>query len=570
MQHHVEEFSVADVRHTLAEVLRVVSGRRWYFLFPFFAVATMAFLASHWVPRKYSATTVIKREHDPVLAGMMGRSWTEPYTEIGQRMVAELTNPILITHVLADLDLPEGSSRFDNGELTPASQEARTKLADLVALGLTTKSLEASPNRDVVSLSLVLTDRRHQTDILRCLRDKYMAQTKKRTIEVLRGMEAFLVNQSERSRTELADLQKKLVELELKFPGIDPAATDPTKAQETALTLEKVDFERRIESAKTLIEQLADRLAHSCLTANGPPDGRPVRLPQAPNTRYFELRQQIEKIERDIADAKAVRMMTDAHPAVIELNRSLAVRRFELVQTPTTIDRRSDATTAISANTLMLAVQNAELQLSEAEAKLQTAEARLHEISDRVAKIQDGRVLAAGQRDEYLGISQKADRVREELTSWQQNLGPIRRVVTLESGNRGIHFTTVQEMVSAPRPNSPDALIVIVACLAIGVAVGGLVVLLAELFDRSFQTVKHLSTTLGIPVIESIDEILTQSAHRQRMIRRLVTLPIAVLVLMTVMSIAGLMAFLSLQNPIAYERVKSSPTSVIQVLMEQT
>lgn len=568
MQHHVDEFSVADVRHTLSEALRVVAFRRWYFLFPFFVAAAAAFIASHWVPRKYSAATVIKREHDPVLASIMGRQWTEPYAEIRQRMPAELTNPELIQHVLADLDLPEGSTRFENGELTPDSLEARAKLVVLVALGLTTKSLEASPNRDVVSLSLILPDRTHQTEILRHLRDQYIAQTKKRTIEVMRGMEAFFVQQSERCRTELAGQQKKLVELEFKYPGIDPSTVDPTQTQETALTLEKIDVERQMESLKTQIRQLTDRLAHSCVTANGSPDGHPVRLPQSPNPRYLELRQQIDKIERDLADAKAVRMMTDEHPMVVELYRSLAARRAELVTTPTTVDRQTD-TLMTSADSLMAAAQNAEFQLSEAEAKLQTAENRLVELSDRVAKIQDRRVLVAGQREEYLAIKQKADRARDELTTWAQNLNPLRHVVTLESDNRGIHFSTVQDVVAQPKPHSPDALLVVAACLAIGVAAGALVVLIAELLDRSFRTVKHLSTSLGIPVIESVDEILTQTACRRRMIRRFVVLPTTAVLLMAVLSVAGVMAYLSLHNPVGYERVKSSPTSVAQVLFEQ-
>lgn len=566
MQHHVDEFSVADVRHTMAEVWRVVSGRRWYFLFPFFTVAMIAFIASHWVPRKFSATTVIKREHDPVLASMMGRQWSEPYAEIRRTMVADLTNPELISQVLTDLDLPEGLTRFDNSELTPESREARSKLADLVAQGLTTKSLEASPNRDVVSLSLVLPDRTHQIEILRRLRDQYIAQTRKKTLEVMRGVESFFSRQSEQCRGELAAQQKKLVELESKYPGIDPGSVDPTQSQETALTLEKLDLERQSESLKSQIKHLTDRLAHSCVTANGPLDGHPVRLPQAPNPRFLELRQQIEKIERDISDAKTVRMMTDEHPAVIELRRSLAARRTELLETPTTIARPSDS--GIPTDALMSAAQTVELQLSDAETRLQTIEGRLQDLSAQVLKIQDGRIVAAGHREEYLAIKQKADRAREELTTWTQNLGPLRHVVTLENDNRGIHFSTVQDVVAIARPNSPDALLVIAACLAIGAAAGGLVILFAELFDRSFQTVKHLSSSLGIPVIESIDEILTPSSHRRRMIRQLVALPAAAFLLMTAMSVAGVMAYLSLENPAGYARVKRSPTSVVQVLME--
>ncbi|HKQ48724.1 MAG TPA: hypothetical protein VJZ71_11700 [Phycisphaerae bacterium] len=567
MQHHIEEFSVADVRHTLAEVWRVIAARRWCFLFPFLAVATLAFTASLWVPRKYSATTVIKREHDPVLASMMGKAWSEPYAEIRQRMAAELTHPDLIQHVLAELDLPEGLSRFENGELTPDAQAAQKEMAEEIAQGLATKSLEASPNRDVVALTLVLSDRSHQAAILRELRDQYIARTKKRTIEVMRGVEAFLLTQSERCRTELAEHQRNLVELEYQFPGIDPVATDPTLAQEAVLLHEKVDLERQLQALEAQFQQWTDRLAHSCVTANGTPDGRPIRLPQAPNPQYLELRQQIEKLERELTDAKSVRMMTNEHPIVVELHRSLAARRSELGQTPVTVDRSAPVISGPDGP--MAAAQNAEFQLADLEARLQSAESRHREVSYQIAKIQDGRILAGGRREEYLGIKQKSDRAREEMATWTQHLGPLRRVVTLESDNRGIHFSTVQDVVAEARPQSPDALLVMAACLAIGAAAGGLSVLVRELMDRSFRTVKHLSTSLGIPVIESIDEIMTQTSHRRRLIRTLVTVPAAAALMLSVTSATGVMAYLSLKDPIGYERVKSTPTSVVEVLLEQ-
>ena len=445
----------------------------------------------------------------------------------------------------------------------------RNKLAESVALGLTAKSLESSSHRDVVSLALVLPDRAHYAEILRGLRDKYIAQTKKRTIEVLRGVEAFLLRQSDQSRTDFAGYQKKLSDLESQFPGIDPGATDPTVAQETALALEKIDLERQTESLKVQSRHWTDRLEISSVTANGSQDGRPVRRPQAPNPRFFDLRQQIEKIERDLSDAKSVRMMTDEHPVVVRLSRSLSTRRAELECVPAMVDRQIDATSTSAADSWMAAAQHADLQISEAEAKLQTAENRMGEISQKMARLQDERILAAGHREEYLSIKQKADRAREELTTWTQNLSPLRHIVTLENDNRGIHFSTVQDVVANPRPNSPDALLVVVACLAIGIASGGLSVLLRELFDRSFRTVKHLSSSLGIPVIESIDEIMTQTTHRQRRVRRLITLPATALVLTIFLSATGLMAYLSIQNPNGYERVKTSPTSVFEVLLEQ-
>ena len=63
--HHFDEFSVTDIRHTLGEVWRVVRDRRWFFLLPFLGVSTVALIASLWVPRQWTVSTIIRRSTIP-------------------------------------------------------------------------------------------------------------------------------------------------------------------------------------------------------------------------------------------------------------------------------------------------------------------------------------------------------------------------------------------------------------------------------------------------------------------------------------------------------------------------
>src|SRR3989442_3423561 len=118
MQHHIDEFSVTDLRHTLTEVWRVVTDRRRWFLLPFCIVTTLACLASHVVPRRYTATTLFERDNDPVLAGLLGQRWTQAYEEQRQRIDADLADKAAILEILAELNLPRGLPRDDSGALT--------------------------------------------------------------------------------------------------------------------------------------------------------------------------------------------------------------------------------------------------------------------------------------------------------------------------------------------------------------------------------------------------------------------------------------------------------------------
>ncbi|MFQ5411403.1 MAG: hypothetical protein ACE5EC_03875, partial [Phycisphaerae bacterium] len=87
--HQIDELSVTDIRHTLHEMWRVINERRWYFVFPMCTVSTIAFLCALMIPRVYRASTVIKREHDPVFETVGDKQWTKPYQEIRARIDEE-------------------------------------------------------------------------------------------------------------------------------------------------------------------------------------------------------------------------------------------------------------------------------------------------------------------------------------------------------------------------------------------------------------------------------------------------------------------------------------------------
>jgi hypothetical protein len=167
--------------------------------------------------------------------------------------------------------------------------------------------------------------------------------------------------------------------------------------------------------------------------------------------------------------------------------------------------------------------------------------------------------MAVEHRQDYLVLRQKADSLNAEAKTWQTNIDAIQHVFTVEDRNRTVHFTTLKDVLAVEKPTSPRAVLVTAVCLAIGAAAGVLFVLLTELIDRSYRTVKQLRSSLGIPVIEGIDEIVTQAIRRRRRLRHYLVMPAAALVCAGAMLAAGAMAYLSIENPRTFERLKSAP-----------
>lgn len=544
MQHHMDEFSVTDFRYTFGEVWRIVRNRRWHFLLPFCAVGSIAMIASLWVPRTFTATTVIKREHDPVLASMMGRAWTEPYGEMRKRIAGDLTDLDFLAGVLEELDLPTNLPRFENGELTPEGERRRRDLAMRIAQGLTITPVETTPNRDVLTIRLALDEPAHLAEILSTCRDRYIQEAQKKTVRILRDVEKFFQAESERSRARLAGLQKQIIEFELKYPGIDPLMPDPTLTEQTSLIVERLDQERQRDELTAEREKLLARLAAAQIDDSAGENAIACTDHQRVNPRLEELEGEIHRLEAEIVQNKQTRLMTEYHPTIVRLRKTIEARQEELASLPRMIPRDD-----LPAEPVLSVQEQYQNQIAAHDAKLAAVTSRLKEIAEQIAGIERRRVQTTDQRESYLKLRESAERHREELASWQSNLGPIAHLLAVEDSNRGLRFTTMQESTMNPRPISPDSRVVLLACLAIGVAVGALSVMLAELFDRSFQTVKQLSSSLAIPVIESVDEILTKPARRRRLVSQFVLMPAAAAGLLLALLTTGSLAYLSIERP---------------------
>ncbi|MCG8405635.1 MAG: hypothetical protein MI923_10600 [Phycisphaerales bacterium] len=559
--HHIDEFSVTDIRHTLNEVWRVICARRWFLVLPFCIMTAIACLCSLWIPRQYTTSTIIKREHDPVFANLMGKSWTQPYRDIRERMPSEIKNEKFIEGVLESEGIPDQRDSVNTTFF--AMEQSRGSLVKKMMAGLSVKTVESTETRDIVRIDLTMDDSKNLPHLLRIVRDAYMQSTRKQTVEILVSVSRFLQSESDRCRRELEQLNNRLVEYELKYPGVNPNAADPASAEKSALMIERLDLEKKLDDLVLKENRLQVELA--ALVPDPKDENADSMMLEEPNPRYGEIIAEIERLEMKIAESKTMRSMTDAHPEIQRTRALLAMRRETLEKTPATLTVSARVVGKRAVN--FTAADQIRKRLSDIEISKATLDNRLRDIQLRVAALSSRRAAAIEHRQEYVRLRHDADRLGRELATWQQNIVPIQQVLNLEDKNRSIHFATVQGVASVVKPSSPDSKLVMLFCLGIGFAAAVLSVLLVELIDRSYRSVKQLTSSLGIPVIESIDEIMTKVVYRRRLIRNLVVMPTLAMVTVTAMVVAGTMAYMSLENPEKLESLKLSPHHLYEFVL---
>ncbi|HWL92176.1 MAG TPA: hypothetical protein VNT79_01460 [Phycisphaerae bacterium] len=563
--HHIDEFSVTDVRHTLQEMGRVLMARKWFFLFPFCIVSSIACICSLYAPRQYSASTVIKREHDPVFASLRRKNWNKAYDDVRARMSADLTDPAFVRKVLDRANLPVGAERFGDGTMSPGGDATRNSLAMQIASGLSVKMLEASESRDVMRITLTLADHSRIPEILKLLRESYMEHARVETIAVMENVHQFLKAEASRCEADIARIGGRVREMEAKYPGVDPLAIDPLAAERTALIVERIDLRRRLDDLTARRSQLEGRM----VAARGSAESESAQAPrmiEEPNPRYAELLNELKGLEEKLIACRTRKGMTEAHPEVRAARAMMEERGLELAQTQRLIlTPEKSASGADSQKSL----GELERELAETLENAALLKSRSEAVETRLAEVEALRILSVEQRTPFMELSEQKRRLEAGLADWRGEIAPIENALYLEGSGRSIHFATVEEPGSAMKPVSPDALLVLAICFGIGLGTAVLTVVTVELCDRSYRTVKQVTTSLGLPLIESIDEIVTPLAFRRRLVRGMLVTPILGFIFVVMVSLSGLMAYYSLERPEDYARMRGRATHVSELFARQ-
>src|SRR5262249_12001620 len=121
--------------------------------------------------------------------------------------------------------------------------------------------------------------------------------------------------------------------------------------------------------------------------------------------------------------------------------------------------------------------------ISDMDAKIAARNGDIAGIERHMLDLETRREQALEHRQAYLDLRTKAVDAKAELNAWQQQLVPIRHILTVESKNRGIHFVTREEPTASSRPSYPASLMVLSICLISGAVVGVIGMLLSELID---------------------------------------------------------------------------------------
>lgn len=570
--HHDDERPFAEFRRNLYDIVRVAYQHRWAFFIPFCVVSTIVFIASFKLPREYTASVSFQRRDDPVMLNLKTTEGTGSFSYFRSTMSRDLTSPTYVADALDRIGLTDDLPRNPDGTLTPEGQRVRNSLAGMHAARLDIRTNSPSEHIDLIQIRYTGADPELAKKIVREVKETYIRRTVDWMHRFLRDQQDYFKTEAEEALARLNSVKRTETSLRLKHPYIDPK--DPSAI---TIRLAQLESEQRdLALRKRLLESdlAAYRQMQVVTTAGSRVSGGSPGVAQSPQTimdgRLGAIHGQLAEVSSRIEELKSKRNMTDLHPEIVELRRQrdwLEVRLREqeewLNEQPVVAESSdqvpAEPLPAVAGNNWSPERAQLQVRIDATQAQYDEVVASAERNEDAVAELRLAKSEIFSMQEQYAAIEadvREAQRRHEQPTKTLAELGPALKAA--EQG-RLVQFTDEAPATSSSVPASPKSSTIVLMALLGGGAVGLIFVVLAEVFDNVYRSSGQVARSLGLPILETIDEIVTSADRKRNVMRRLVVVPAILLLGLGMVGASGSLAYLSLERPWTIEKIKNLP-----------
>jgi hypothetical protein len=554
----------------------MLSLHRWAFFIPFCIVASAAFILSLHYPRTYVAKTSFERRNDPILADLRMSPGAATFKLFRTTIARDLTSVGCMTEVVENIGLTKDFDRNEDGALTGVSIRRRNTLA--LSLGERIRITTRRPNEEVDIIDITYTgpDPGIGKKLLNEVKATYIRRTMAWVQQHLEGLREYYSVETAEARERLREVEREQTRLRLENPHINPQNPGGISARLSQLEMEKHELLRRrreyqadLDAQKQMLASMEAQAPQRTVGAD-PGDGETKYIsPDA--ARLMGL---IAGITKKVEHLKATRGMTDQHPEIRELRASRRWREGEL-EAQNARDRQltvaNEALDAAGPAVSALAVGLAEPWHSDRVQLLAQIAAQNNKIKDVTISLETsereiGRLTEAKDgiyelQEEYADVSARVAEARRDHNSLAAILAKVEPAIKANQQNKLLHWSVGQPARGGNTPVNPKARTVVLLALLAGVATGVVFVILAEILDHVYRSSGQVARSLGLPILDAIDDIVTAQDRRRILIRKTVVTPLIVLSCLGLIGVTGSLAYLSIQRPYTFNPHRHRPRS---------
>jgi uncharacterized protein involved in exopolysaccharide biosynthesis len=577
-----DERPFAEVRKNLNDAWRMLWLHRWMFFIPCCLVASGAFIASLYYPRTYTASTSFERRNDPVMMNLPMSAGAASFKYFRNTMVRDLTSTDCVAEAVEEMGLVE-LAREPSGELTEQSKRRRDAVARSLSSTLSISTTSPSELIDIIRIAYTGPDPKIGKRLVDQVKATYVRRTMKWIHDFLVSQRDYFQQEAVVALDELQKAQRAETVLRLAHPYVNP--TDPSAI---ALKLTQLESERR-ELLMRRRDSATELAGHRQLLAQLEPQLQRANTPAvldaaaaAVSEEILRFQRHINEVNRKIEELHRTRGMTDQHPDIVEL---LEARKFyenalraEGWLAPSLATANSPLRSAAPAADAGLPaddrrretdVARLTIQIAALEAKIKDVDISLETNGRETQQLRQAKDELFTKQDQFAEATGEVGRARQKYNQLEGTVSQIEPAIKAVEQNRLLQFSEGQPAAGGSTPVSPRAVTVILLALAAGIGTGALFVVLAELIDNVFRGSSQVARSLGLPILEAIDEIITAQDRRRLLIHRVVVTPVLIMFCVGLTGLTGSMAYLSIRQPWTYEKLRKVPQTALELFVDE-
>ena len=567
----------AEVRKTLHDALRLLSQHRWMFFVPFCLVTCAAFVFSLYFPRTYSATTSFEVRNDPVMINLPMSAGAASFKYFRNTMVRDLTSFECMSEVVDKLGLPKDAEHDTEGKLTAESARTRDSLARAYGANVNVAVTSPSELVDIVKIAYTGPDATIGRALVDQLKKTYTRRTMSWIHEFLVKQRDYFLRESQDAREELSLAEREDTRLRLENPFVNPTDPGAISSKLAQLESERRELQIRKREYVTELAGLRQLLASAEPHADGSSSENQVSLEsEYASQETLHLVGQVREIQAKVINLRDTRGMTDHHPeitALLDLRRGIEAKLDD--------QRARDRQMAVAGGPLPAAVElprdigpwqseraRLMIQMGAQSTKIKDLDMSLQANDRALADLNHAKDNVYEKHEEFALVFADVQKAKSRLAQADSTVSTISPAIKAVEQDRLMQFAEGQPARGGSIPVSPRGITVLLLCLVAGVVAGAIFVFLAEILDHVFRSSSQVGRSLGLPILEAIDEIVTGQDRRRFLVQHAVVNPLLILVCLGVTGLTGSMAYLSLTQPWTYQKIRSIPQTALHLFVE--
>jgi polysaccharide chain length determinant protein (PEP-CTERM system associated) len=468
----------------LRTAIQAVWHRRWMALAIAWGVCLLGWLVVATIPNKYEAKARIFVQLDDPLAAKIGINENDQKRAV-ERVRQTLTSSINLEKVIR-------GTRIGDDVKTPKAMES-----EIIDLAKDVKVLSTQDNLFEIAATAGrggLSDAENaklSRDIVQRLIDIFSDDSVAGNRGEMRQTLEFLNQQLEDRQKQLEAAEQRRTEFEARNPDLAQGGTTVLQRME-ANRAELRGIDADLAAAQSALAAINGQLAGTppTLQVAGPPGGARGALAQA---------------QADLAGMRA-RGLTDGHPDVIAAKNQVAALRAQ-------VRAEGDNPSGGVTNPAYSSLQSIR---AERAANVEALNARRAAIQGEIARITAQQIQNPELAAEAQRISRDYDVLRQQYDKLLADREELRLRGQVQTERSVVKFQVIDPPTVPRAPAAPNRPILLFGVLIVGIAAGCGAAYGMSVLRGTFSTAGALEAAMGLPVLGSISETLTDAARALR------------------------------------------------------